>query len=272
MPTSIEQVREFLDEYDLRYRVDDEHEAILIGFEIDPDETLFRNPDGSAAIRMVIRVMEQGEFLAVFCPQAWNVATCPHKRAVFEAIAAIQSQYKLLRFDYDSGDGEIRPNVELPLEDSEITSRQFHRLIHGVLHGVRRYDGVIRHAMQTGEVSFASVELMEARAASSPEIARLRQLAEESGGIDELERLAAGDDSDSLVEGFGLADDGSCVIDESSADHLVFDSEEDSLDEPAAEQPPCPQPVIRRIWEQLRSWRRLFGPTSPQAGGKRKAG
>lgn len=272
MPTSIEQVQEFLDEYELRYRIDAEHDAILIGFEINPDETSFRNPDGSAAVRMVIRVMEHGEFLAVFCPQAWNVAACPHKQAVFEAIAAIQSQYKLLRFDYDGVDGEIRPNVELPLEDSEITSRQFHRLIHGVLHGVQRYDGVIRHAMETGEVSFASVERMEARAASSPEIARLQQLAEEIGGIEELERLAAGDDIGPLAEGFGLAGDGDSVIDESSADDLIIDSDEDSLDESAAEQPSDPQPVIRRIWEQLRSWRRLFGPNDPQAEGKRKAG
>ncbi|MFM8703088.1 MAG: hypothetical protein ACKOHG_04345, partial [Planctomycetia bacterium] len=52
--------------------------------------------------------------IAALAPAAWNVATSPHKAAVFEALLSLQARFKLLRFDYDPQDGEIRPNVELP--------------------------------------------------------------------------------------------------------------------------------------------------------------
>ena len=174
--------------------MDEEHDAILIGFGLNPESTTFRDVDGDPGIQFVIRVLERGEFLAIFTPQAWNVEDCPHRAAVFEAIASIQTQYKMLRFDYDPSDGEIRPNVELPLEDSELTSRQFHRLMHGMLHGVPRFDRVIRHAIETGEVSFAGLADEEPAGAPPPQIARLQRLAEEVGGIDALERLACGGD------------------------------------------------------------------------------
>lgn len=277
MPTSIEQVQEFLDEHDLGYRVDHDHDAILIGFDLDADETSFRDRDGSAAIRLVIRVLERGDFLAVFCPQAWQVGDCPHKSAVFEAIASIQAQYKLLRFDYDPSDGEIRPNIELPLEDSEITSRQFHRLIHGVLHGVQRFDGVIRHAMATGEVSFASVDRMEPVGAPSPEIAHLQRLAEEAGGVEELERLVTGIDVEGSPEAAGGAPAAPRVEPErpTPTRPARSDAPTPSLSQPSADEGATdaglgtdssqPKPVIRRIWEHF------FGPDDPQAGGERRA-
>jgi hypothetical protein len=140
MPTSIEQIQEFLDEFSLNYRVDAERDAILIGFGLDPARTTFRDMDGDPGIQLVIRVLEQGEFLSIFTPQAWCVEDCPHKAAVFETLTSIQTQYKMLRFDYDPSDGEIRPNVELPLEDADLTSRQFHRLLHGRRRAVN-FDG-----------------------------------------------------------------------------------------------------------------------------------
>lgn len=252
MPTSIEQVQEFLDEYSLNYRVDEERDAILIGFGLDPDATTFRDADGDPDIQFVIRVLERGEFLSIFTPEAWNVEGCPHKAAVFEAIASIQSQYKMLRFDYDPTDGEIRPNIEIPLEDAEITSRQFHRLLHGMLHGVQRFDSVIRHAIECGEISFAAVKQADAAGDPPPGVARLQRLAEAAGGLEELEQLACG---------FGG--------DEEPAADTTPPSEPGA--EPGAstsgstgEQPA--KPPIKRIWD------RLFGGDGPTGGQERKAG
>lgn len=244
MPTSLEQVQEFLDEYDLKYQVDTDHDAILIGFRLDPESTSFRDRDGDAYLQLVIRVLEEGEFLGVFSPQAWNLDGCPHKAAVFEALAAIQARYKLLRFDYDTADGEIRPNVELPLEDAELTSRLFHRMMHAVMHGVQRFDGVIRQAMQTGEVSFASLDRDEAGAA--PDVSRLQRLAAEAGGLEALERIACGCHVEPVEEGGPASAPGSRTV--------------------AEPPPPPPKPVIRRIWESL------FGADDPDAGTERRAG
>ena len=243
MATSIEQIRTFLDEYDLEYRVDPAHDAILIGFRLDPEATTFRDGDGDPYIRVVIRVLEDGEFLGVFCPQAWNIDGCQHAAAVFEALAAMQAQHKTIRFDYDPTDGEIRPNVELPVEDAELTSRQFHRLVHSLLHAVQRFDMVLRRAAATGEVTFAAARQDEAEGPATPAIGRLRVLAEEAGGVEALEQIACG----APVEEAGAAEPPPAAT---------------------AERPPetAPRPVIRRLWE------RLFGGSDPEAGTGRKAG
>ena len=193
MATTIEELKGFLDEFDLKYQVDERHDAILIGFTCNPEESTYRDEDGDAYVRLVIRLQEGGEFLSVFAPSAWNIDDCLYKAAVFEAIASIQTRYKMLRFDYDPTDGEIRPNIELPVEDSAVTSRQFHRLIHGVLHGIRRFDRVIRHAMESGEVSFASLDDDEPASAESEEMLRLQDLARRAGGIEALEKLLGGE-------------------------------------------------------------------------------
>ncbi len=146
-------------------------------------------------------VVEDGEFVAVLAPQAWNIGASPHKAAVFEALVALQARFKLLRFDYDPDDGEIRPNVELPVEDSSLSSKQFHRLMHAVIIGVQRLDRVVRHAMETGTVC---LDLMNEEEDSSSDndqfndddnaiLETLEDLAEEAGGIDALERLLGGE-------------------------------------------------------------------------------
>ena len=204
MPTTIQQVTGFLDESELTYDVKEEYEAIGIGFSLDESSATYRDRDGDAHVQLVIRVVEEGEFVAVLAPQAWNVAACPHKAAVFEALVALQARFKLLRFDYDPQDGEIRPNVELPLEDSSLSSKQFYRLMHAVIIGVQRLDRVIRHAMETGTVC---LDLMNEEEGSSSDddqlddddkafLETLEGLAEEAGGIDALERLLGGDGLD----------------------------------------------------------------------------
>lgn len=204
MPTTIQQVTDFLDEFDLTYDVKEEYEAIGIGFSLDESSTTYRDHDGDAHVQLVIRVVEDGEFVAVLAPQAWNIATCPHKAAVFEALVALQARFKLLRFDYDPDDGEIRPNVELPLEDSSLSSKQFHRLMHAVILGVQRLDRVIRHAMETGTICLDLMNEGESGGGDDNQLDHddtafletLEDLAEEAGGIEALERLLGGDGLD----------------------------------------------------------------------------
>jgi hypothetical protein len=209
MPTTIPQVTGFLDEYELAYDVKEEHEAIGIGFSLDESSTAYRDRDGDAHLQLVIRVLEDGELVAVVAPQAWNIDACPHKAAVFEVLVALQARFKLLRFDYDPDDGEIRPNVEVPVEDSSLSSKQFHRLMHAVILGVQRLDRVIRRAMETGEIC---LDLMhdeqsdsiddDSHVAASADVDRdallesLEELATEAGGIEALEHLLGGEGLD----------------------------------------------------------------------------
>lgn len=192
MATTLDEMRSFLDEYDLKYRVDETRNAILISFGCEEEESGYRDDDGDAHVRLVIQLSEEGGFVAVFAPNAWNIDDCPNKAAVFEALASIQSQYKMVRFDYDPTDGEIRPNMEHAVEDSSMTSRQLHRMIQGMLGVIHRFHPVIKHAMDHGEVSFASLQDEERSSPPSEETSRLMDLARRAGGIEALEKLLGG--------------------------------------------------------------------------------
>ena len=194
MATTIDEVTGFLDEYELRYRVDEVRKPILVGFGCEAEKSTYRDQDGDPYVRIVIQISEDGEFLAVFAPNAWSIENCPHKGVVFEALSSIQTQYKMLRFDYDPTDGELRPNMELPIEDSSLTSRQFHRMIHGMLGAIERFHPVIRHAMEHGEVSFDCLAEEEHPFPPSAETLRLLDLARRAGGIEALEKLVGGEE------------------------------------------------------------------------------
>ena len=226
MATSIDELKRFLDEYELVYHVDEERSVILIAFGHAAEKSAYRDEIGEPCVRIVIQVLEDGQFVSVFSPNAWNIDDCQYKPAVFEALASIQTQYKMLRFDYDPADGELRPNIELPLEDAEITSRQFHRLLHGIIESVQRYDALIRHAMQTGEVSFALLHDAQRPDSETAELRRLLALADRAGGIEALEHLVAGAGAPDVDE---RSNDS---ISDELLDELLGDTPPDGPDEP----------------------------------------
>jgi hypothetical protein len=196
MPTSNEHVQACLDEHSVRYHFDEENDATVVGFLLDEKKTTYRDLEGKPRIQVVIKVLERGDFIIVFAPQAWAIGDCPHNGAVLEALIAVQSQYKMIRFDHDPDDGEVRPNVEVPLDGAELSTLQLHRMIHGIVHCVQRYDGVIRHAMATGEISFSRIREDEPIGIPPAEVVRLERLVDEAGGLEAFERLVSGADLD----------------------------------------------------------------------------
>lgn len=66
----------------------------------------------------------------------------------------VQWQTKLIQFEYDRNDGEIRPIVEFPIEDSTLTARQLMRCILGLVEIIDNYYPVLRWALDEGVVEF----------------------------------------------------------------------------------------------------------------------
>jgi hypothetical protein len=46
---------------------------------------------------------------------------------------SISWETKMLQWEYDPSDGEIRAIIEFPLEDSTLTEKQFNRCLHGLV-------------------------------------------------------------------------------------------------------------------------------------------
>jgi hypothetical protein len=148
MATSIDEICGFLREEGLRFeRIGDER--IQLGITTEN----YVNIMGRKGLFIVISLSENGEYFSMFAPQAFQ-ATGPHVDAFLRACMLFQWQTKLIQFEYDESDGEIRPVIEFPLEDSRLTRLQLKRCLHGIVTLVDEVYPVLKKALETGEIEF----------------------------------------------------------------------------------------------------------------------
>ena len=107
----------------------------------------YRDPQGEANVLVVIQLENEGRFLKIFVPNAFTYHEGPYKAVVLQAALFVNFQSKMLQFEYDPRDGEIRAMVEFPLEDSSLTEEQFFRAFHGLCVLVEQYYPFIHQAM-----------------------------------------------------------------------------------------------------------------------------
>jgi hypothetical protein len=122
MSTTLEHCKQYLDHRQWTYQTHDQ--TLLTSVTLPNHQTL----------PLVIRVSENGEYLQLQAPQLYEIKEHHYKGIIFQSIASIQYQYKLLRLEYDIRDGEIRAAIELPLEDTELSQRQFDRCLDSLIY------------------------------------------------------------------------------------------------------------------------------------------
>ena len=173
MGATYDEIRGFLDEKGYKYKTHEEG-FILTAF----GTRTYRDPDGDGGVNLVIRLREDGEYFEVFAPKAYMYPDGPNKAALMQVLAMVQWRTKLIQFEYDASDGEVRPIIEFPLEDSKLTSRQFHRVLGGIVQLLEEYHPVIQKAIETGEIDFPERDgIADVLAGATPE--EIRQVIEE---------------------------------------------------------------------------------------------
>lgn len=191
MATTFQQVKDFMAAAGFSCSHDDEDEMTFVSFRCDADATTYRNEDGESKIEIVVQLCNKGESMAIFAPGVWSLEACEHPRAVCEAAARIQACMKYIRFDLGE-DMDLQPNVEIPLYSAPLEAAQLKHSISCILYAVRKYDPVIRQAMQSGEVDLDLA--VEDDAKTMPEdVTSILELAHEAGGIDALKKLLGGE-------------------------------------------------------------------------------
>jgi hypothetical protein len=120
MAATLKQIAGYLDAKGWKYRIDEEGSRILTGvFGSNLEDFL-----------IVIQLDEDGEFFEMFAPRVLaGVQNHPHKTAILQTMLAISWETKMLQWEYDPSDGEIRAIIEFPLEDAVLTERQFNRCL-----------------------------------------------------------------------------------------------------------------------------------------------
>ncbi|BAY07347.1 hypothetical protein [Calothrix sp. NIES-2098] len=142
MGANLKQIAKYLDNLGWEYRFDDEEDRIVTGVEADHLEDFL----------IVVQLDEEGKFFRVFAPQVLaGVQEHPHKGAILQTMLAISWETKMLQWEYDPSDGEIRAIIEFPLEDSILTEKQFNRCLSGLIQIV---DSIamprLKEVMETG--------------------------------------------------------------------------------------------------------------------------
>jgi len=137
MATTLAQVGEFLQQRDWRYHEEPERDRIITGVSSDEVDEFI----------IVVALQENGEYLSLFAPQLLYIKDHIYKGVAFQTMLAIAWEVKLLRWEYDPSDGEVRTSVGIALEDAPLTERQFNRLLSGLInlteHGMKRLKAVL---------------------------------------------------------------------------------------------------------------------------------
>lgn len=124
MGATLEQIAGYLDAKGWAYKLDEEENRILTGIQADNIENFL----------IVIQLDEDGEFFELFAPRVLSgVKDHPHKAAILQTMLSISWETKMLQWEYDPSDGEIRAIIEFPLEDSTLTERQFNRCLYSLV-------------------------------------------------------------------------------------------------------------------------------------------
>lgn len=143
MAATLEQIASYLENSVWSYRLDQGEQRLLIeGYAAYIDDFL-----------IVVQLEEDGEFFKLFAPRVLaGIQDHPHKLAILQTMLRISWETKMLQWEYDPSDGEIRAIIEFPLEDSTLTERQFNRCMQGL---VEIIDEIamprLRAVMETGE-------------------------------------------------------------------------------------------------------------------------
>lgn len=116
-----------------------------------PTEKYVNPATNEKKVVIILALEEDGKYLKVLAPLAFK-AEGDHYWEVLKACMQIQWATKLVQFEYDDNDGEIRPIVEWPIEDGTVTPTQLHRAIAGLVGLIEVSYPVLEKAARTGEV------------------------------------------------------------------------------------------------------------------------
>lgn len=92
----------------------------------------YRNDDSAKSLSLFIKLEENGKFIKVLAPYVYRCALksgSNRKAALFQALLQICWKTKMVQFEYDSDDGEIRAIVEFALEDTALSKLQLIRIM-----------------------------------------------------------------------------------------------------------------------------------------------
>ena len=147
MATSYDELKSFLHEGGFRHR-QAEDDTLLTGF---GEMEYYRDPDGVPRLGILLKLHEAGSVLEILCPRLYAYRG-PQLDDLLRSCMLINYWVRLIAYDYDDRDGELRASIILVLEDAPLTAPQLARCLTTLAHQVDRCDPFLQRTMLIGGV------------------------------------------------------------------------------------------------------------------------
>jgi hypothetical protein len=122
---TLDTLARYLDRDEWRYDLDSEGSCIRTGFRGD-----------HATYRAMVLYDSEKQRVRFIVPNYLNLSKVPDKARILERLMELNMQYILLKFGYDPADGEVRAEIDVPVNDSDISYEGFRRCLYCLLTAV----------------------------------------------------------------------------------------------------------------------------------------
>ena len=153
MATALNEIQEILDEHGINHEVNEKKHYVATGFGTE----VYNDSDGDKSVSIAIEVLEDGEFLKIIAPNLYeNLQPC-HELALLQTCMQITRNMKMIQCIYDDSDGEVRLVIDIPLEDSSLSSKQLMLALACIVETIDSFDECFRAAIDEGKVTVMAV-------------------------------------------------------------------------------------------------------------------
>jgi hypothetical protein len=140
MAATLEQIAGFFKKRNVAFRRDEGKGWLIVPFAYAPLDPLI----------VAVALEEDGRFLKIFAPRLLKYGDGPHKLALMQTLLLTSWESKMLQWEYDPIDGEVRAMVEFPIEDAALTEQQFFRAFDGLSRLAMLYYPRLKSVIETG--------------------------------------------------------------------------------------------------------------------------
>ncbi len=202
MPVPVEAIQGYLIRSGLRFAINDQGDngQFMLTFKT----RRYRNPAGEKSLMVIVTISENGRHLEIAAVDAYSATDAKDVGKLCEFLMGQNYGTKLLRWEIDRCDGELRALADVAPIDGGITFDAFMRMLMTFPIVLDRLHPAIAKVMKTAKLP-----------SPTRTNKRLRDLVHRAGGIDALEKLVRAQEKASresaiigpdLAAKFGLAD------------------------------------------------------------------
>lgn len=145
---NLEEIADHLKELELVFQEYPEKNEIGLSFAT----RNYRDLEGESSLYLVLQLIENGEFLRVFCPNMFRLKKPKNRSKMLRLFAAISRRMKLAHFDFEEQSGLVVYGWEIPIEDGQLTPTQLKRLLMAPVVVGDTYYRSIKKVMKTGKI------------------------------------------------------------------------------------------------------------------------